>query len=336
MGKQRSAGTRTSGRPAARRRWTALVLLAFLTLASAFGTVPAAQAEEGVSFYGLYKMVDGVAESHGPYWSEMISITFVEVNEGGGEVRLRVRYSETCSEQYRLRWSFDREITSLRPGEGFTATGTGEATGESCGGTRNAFMTISGLEGSLPSPLIRDVETLGGDATQGSTGRIYARSVPPENLRNSGSARLNVWEHASSEYVAFQLHIHAATPYSLDPLPFTARRQRRPCATISSTFTEQTGKGGCLPLLLLQHRLPLLERPAERAGRALALGPAVQAPAPARDPEALEAVGALASQVTICPSRPLARLSQPWSTAWPSRPVNVALWPATWSTFRSG
>ena len=214
MQMRRFWGIYESGRRVIRDRFAALAALALLLFALTIGPGPIVQAQQEVSSYGLVQVLSGVVEHSGPYWDTMISIVSVEADAKGGEIRLQVRYSDTCNELYRFHWAFEKDITQLRPGESFTVTGTGRVEKGSCEGDHNPFMNVTGLDGDLPSPLIRDIDTLGGYHTMGGTGRIYARAE--ENFSNSGSAELQVVSSPGSEHIAFQLHIIAGTPYSLD------------------------------------------------------------------------------------------------------------------------
>ncbi len=195
-------------------RWGVCKVLALLLIMT-IGLGANVQAQQGTSAYGLREIVGDVAEHSGPYWDSLISIVSVEANTGGGEIQLRVQYSKTCNELYRFQWTFDRDVTQWRPGESVAVIGTGEVLQSSCQEEHNAFMVISGLDGILPSPLIEGIQPLGSHDTEGRTERIYAREEG--DLRSRGSAELRLIEHASQEYVAFQLYVAAGTPYSFDP-----------------------------------------------------------------------------------------------------------------------
>ena len=139
-----------------RKIWIALVYGVTVALLSSLLTGCNEAAEEDV-----YILTEVIPPTPVTVWGAGHDVvkTDVTVLPGvqGGEVRMTLRYNDTCSEEYRFSWEFDRDISQLAPGDRFVVTAQNELAFGDCPGQEPTTMQIRGNNaGQGISPLIAD------------------------------------------------------------------------------------------------------------------------------------------------------------------------------------
>ncbi|MEX0704373.1 MAG: cohesin domain-containing protein [Planctomycetales bacterium] len=160
--------------------------------------------------YKLAAILSGFEEPH------TVPPFNAKAEASGGLAEVRIKYSDACTEQYRVTWAFDRDITYLSTGDEFNVTVT--ANGDNCH-ERDLFAYATGSDGILRPPV------LAGDAypntdfavgsTIGKTDRVYTdanAARPPVSSVGTKTATIKVWEPSNSKRLFFLVSYVALSP----------------------------------------------------------------------------------------------------------------------------
>ena len=196
------------GLRARRTIWIALACGVIVTLLTSplpasdpiAGYVEAAQED----VYSLVEVIPPTpVEERGP-WRDIIK-TDVRIPPGvnGGEIRITVQFTDTCSEEYRYSWEFDRDISQLAPGDRFVVTAQNELIAGNCPGPDASSMVIRGNVGTLASPAIENRLTPETRASFfGNTGTLKGDWGP-----KSASAEMGLNEDTEGPFQWFEVQL---------------------------------------------------------------------------------------------------------------------------------
>jgi hypothetical protein len=139
-----------------------------------------------------------------------------EADLRGGQMKVKMQYKKDCSEKYLFTWKFDRDISTLKPGDTFNVTLGVKTVSPQCV-NNSPFITASGNYGNV-SYIVREIkdqlEGIGRASTRGYSRRVHAKPLG-KSKRTVGSktVELRLWEKSKSGGTTwFEISIHTASP----------------------------------------------------------------------------------------------------------------------------